>query len=117
RSGAWTEAEPMQGERGFRFRIGGHASLSFRPGRAPPRKWHDRPRARCRDCGRPPFEIMAMAWKIGRGLTAPTRRIGSEAEKQRAAPHPQPAGWRHAAVTCTRYLGAAGVNALRISLP
>src|SRR5262249_21163694 len=33
RSGAWTEAESMQGERGFRFRIGGHASLSSRPGR------------------------------------------------------------------------------------
>src|SRR5262249_7859278 len=36
RSGAWTEAESVQGERSFRSRIGGHASLSSRPGRGAP---------------------------------------------------------------------------------
>ena len=44
RSGAWTEAEPVQGERGLRFRIKGHPSSSFRPGPdATPRQQH-RPR-------------------------------------------------------------------------
>jgi hypothetical protein len=60
RSGAWTEAEPVQGKRSLRFRIKGHASSSFRPGpdaTAPPATSSA---AASQICGGPPFAIMAM---------------------------------------------------------
>ncbi len=60
RSGAWTEAEPVQGKRSLRFRIRDHASSSFRSGpdaTAPPATSSA---AASQICGGPPFAIMAM---------------------------------------------------------
>jgi len=59
RSGAWPEAEPVQGERSFDFRIKGHASSSSRPGPDATAPSAPSSAAASQICGGPPFAIMA----------------------------------------------------------
>jgi len=58
RSGAWTEAKPVQCERSLRFRIKGHAVLSTGCEAA---AWQQhRPRRQSQGCGSLPFVIVAV---------------------------------------------------------
>ena len=57
RSGARTDAEPMQGKRSFGLWIRGHASMSSPRTRRHPLR--NGPRRRCQDCGREPCMTMA----------------------------------------------------------